>query len=142
MSEEELNIISDYLDNKIILHNAIKEPINKDLDIAIKLSVAYEQLQQENQQLKEQLSEKTRSEFKLKDELLKKRKEYQETYKDVRTEIKEYKQQLKQRDEVINKVSKLLEYYYIGNLKYDKESQRAFERIFDLLNRYKGDNNE
>lgn len=60
----------------------------------------------------------------------------------LKQENERLKEQLKQRDEVIDEVSKLLEYYYIGNLKYDKESQRAFERIFDFLNKYKGDNNE
>lgn len=42
--------------------------------------------------------------FKLKDKLEKQRKEYQETYKDVREEIKGYKEQLHQRDEVIKKI--------------------------------------
>lgn len=66
----------------------------------------YEDLQQENQQLKEQLLEQTRDNYKLKDELNKKTKEYQETYNDVRIEIKDYKNQLKQRDEVIDEAIK------------------------------------
>ena len=53
-------------------------------------------LEQENQELKKKLEEKIISEMKLKDELFNKRKEYQETYKDVRIEIKEYKKQQKE----------------------------------------------
>ena len=53
-------------------------------------------LEQENQELKKQLEEKIISEMKLKDELFNKIKEYQETYKDVRIEIKEYKKQQKE----------------------------------------------
>ena len=51
------------------------------------------------------------------------------------------KEQLKQKDEVIDKVIELLEYYYIGNLRYDKESQRVFRIILSILSKCKGDNN-
>lgn len=50
----------------------------------------------ENQKLKKQLNEKIVLEMKLKDELEGKRKEYQEVYKDVRIEIKSYKNQQKE----------------------------------------------
>lgn len=50
----------------------------------------------ENQDLKKQLEEYIKQNMKLKDELFDKRKEYQETYKDVRIEIKEYKSQQKE----------------------------------------------
>ena len=43
----------------------------------------------ENQQLREQINMYLNNEYKLKDRLEKQRKEYQETYKDVRIEIKE-----------------------------------------------------
>ena len=53
-------------------------------------------LEFENQELKRELNEKITSEMKLKDDLDKQRKEYQETYKDVHEEIKEYKNQQKE----------------------------------------------
>lgn len=46
--------------------------------------------------IKKQLEEYIKSNMKLKDELSNKRKEYQDTYKDVRIEIKEYKTQQKE----------------------------------------------
>lgn len=53
-------------------------------------------LEFENQELKRELNEKITSEMKLKDELDKQRKEYQAVYKDVRIEIKDYKNQQKE----------------------------------------------
>ena len=50
----------------------------------------------ENQELKKQVEDKILLEMKLKNELFNKRKEYQDTYKDVRIEIKEYKTQQKE----------------------------------------------
>ena len=55
-----------------------------------------EQLQQENKELKQQLEEYIRAEMRHKAELEKQRKEYQEDYKDIRIEIKEYKSQQKE----------------------------------------------
>lgn len=54
------------------------------------------ELLKENQDLKKQLEEYIKQNMKLKDELFDKRKEYQDTYKDVRIEIKEYKTQQKE----------------------------------------------
>lgn len=51
---------------------------------------------EENQELKKQLEEYIKSNMKLEEELSNKRKEYQDTYKDVRLEIKEYKTQQKE----------------------------------------------
>lgn len=56
----------------------------------------YETTMAENQELKKQLEEYIKQNMKLKDELFDKRKEYQDTYKDVRIEIKEYKTQQKE----------------------------------------------
>ena len=53
-------------------------------------------LQKENKELKQQLEEYIRAEMRLKAELEKQRKEYQEDYKDIRIEIKEYKSQQKE----------------------------------------------
>ena len=49
-----------------------------------------------NKELKQQLEEYIRAEMRLKAELEKQRKEYQEDYKDIRIEIKEYKSQQKE----------------------------------------------
>ena len=54
---KEIKKIIEQLDERINLHNIIKEPISSDLDKAIKLSVAYEELLAENQELKKQLDE-------------------------------------------------------------------------------------
>lgn len=56
----------------------------------------YIQALEENEELKKQLEEKIILEMKLKDKLEKQRKEYQEDYKDIRIEIKEYKSQQKE----------------------------------------------
>ena len=53
-------------------------------------------LKEQNQDLKKQLEEYIKQNMKLKNELFDKRKEYQDTYKDVRIEIKEYKTQQKE----------------------------------------------
>ena len=53
-------------------------------------------LKAKNQELKKQLEDYIKSNMKLKEELSNKRKEYQDTYKDVRIEIKEYKTQQKE----------------------------------------------
>ena len=53
-------------------------------------------LKEQNQELKKQLEEYIKQNMKLKNELFDKRKEYQDTYKDVRIEIKEYKTQQKE----------------------------------------------
>ena len=55
-----------------------------------------EMIEEKNQDLKKQLEEYIKQNMKLKDELFDKRKEYQDTYKDVRIEIKEYKTQQKE----------------------------------------------
>ena len=71
-------------------------------------------LKEQNQELKKQLEEYIKQNMKLKDELFDKRKEYQETYKDVRIEIKEYKTQQKEfikwlEDEIENQKSEIFE---------------------------------
>ena len=51
--EEKLKKISDYLDKRLIICNAVKESISKNLDCAIRLSVAYEELKQRLDKAKE-----------------------------------------------------------------------------------------
>ena len=53
MNKEEFKKITEYLDKMVILHQTTGETINKDLDISIRLSVAYEELEVENQKYKE-----------------------------------------------------------------------------------------
>lgn len=53
-------------------------------------------LKEQNDKLKKQLEDYIKSNMKFKEELSNKRKEYQDTYKDVRIEIKEYKTQQKE----------------------------------------------
>ena len=55
---EEIKKIIEQLDKRITLHNIIKEPISSDLDKAIKLSVAYEELLNENLKLQQELQQK------------------------------------------------------------------------------------
>lgn len=71
--DEEIKKIINQIEDRLALHEAIKEPISKDLDKAIKLSVAYEELLKENQQLKEQLEEYQMQNFNLReDKIIKK----------------------------------------------------------------------
>ncbi len=56
--------------------------------------------------------------------------------------VKCLKNWLEQKNKVIDETIQLLEYYYIDNLKYDKESQKAFRRMLSILYKSKGDSNE
>lgn len=60
MKQEEIKKIINQIEDRLVLHEAIKEPISKDLDKAIKLSVAYEELLKEKQELIEYLKERIR----------------------------------------------------------------------------------
>lgn len=80
MGENQINKLWEYLSEKNIKFHVLKD----------------EDLKNENQKLKKQLNEKIVLEMKLKDELEGKRKEYQDVYKDVRIEIKSYKNQQKE----------------------------------------------
>lgn len=77
-------------------------------------------LEQENQKLKKQLEEYIRAEFKAKDELEKQRQEYQDDYKDVRIEIKSYKNQQKEFIEWLKKKSYQTHYQLPTALIYEK----------------------
>lgn len=66
---EEIKKIIEKLDERLNLHNIIKEPISSDLDKAIKLSVAYEDLLEENKKLKEQLERSEKARKKLEDKI-------------------------------------------------------------------------
>ena len=75
MNKEEFKKITEYLDKMVILHQTTGETINKDLDISIRLSVAYEELEQENQKLKADYGNKAQVE---RDLLLEENQKYKE----------------------------------------------------------------
>jgi len=75
--------------------------------------------------LKKQLEEYIKQNMKLKDELFVKRKEYQDIYKDVRIEIKEYKTQQK---EFIK---------YLEDMLDDENDMFSVVRVKDILQKYK-----
>ena len=114
----------------------------------IKFHVLEEDLKNENQKLKKQLNEKIVLEMKLKDELEGKRKEYQDVYKDVRIEIKSYKNQQKEFIEYLeNEIMEIRAKWgnALSNISQLDVAMtvRAYEEV---LSKYKkiigGDNNE
>lgn len=90
-----------------------------------------EMIEKENQELKKQLEEYIKSNMKLKDELFDKRKEYQDTYKDVRIEIKEYKTQQKEFIKYLEDEKDRLAREH-SNICKDK-----FDEVDDILQKYK-----
>lgn len=88
-----------------------------------------EMIEEENQDLKKQLEEYIKQNMKLKDELFDKRKEYQDTYKDVRIEIKEYKTQQK---EFINYLENEIKLYENDIQNFKKDYKVYFSLINDL----------
>lgn len=93
-------------------------------------------------ELKKQLEDKILLEMKLENELFNKRKEYQETYKDVRIEIKEYKTQQKEfikyledeKDRLIKETS----HYYIDS--FDRQhavNETIYDEVDVILQKYK-----
>lgn len=131
MNEEELKLL-----------NKLDDLPNK-LNLEIRgLILAEVMLRKENQELKKQLNEKIVLEMKLKEELEDKRKEYQETYKDVREEIKDYKNQQK---EFIIFLNNMIIAYKRAEKEYGNVADRAFWIAFEAaLSKYKeiigGDN--
>lgn len=100
-------------------------------------------LEQDNAELKKELEDKILLEMKLEIELFNKRKEYQETYKDVRMEIKEYKNQLEDKEDFIKKLQaakdRLDKYNYEITMQQQEfinwlEAEiKGYEAISDLL---------
>ena len=99
-------------------------------------------LKEQNEELKKQLEEYIKQNMKLKDELFDKRKEYQDTYKDVRIEIKEYKTQQKEfikwledeKDRLARECSSIYE-DSLGHTRLVNED--IFDEINDILQKYK-----
>ena len=95
-------------------------------------------LKEQNEELKKQLdtsnelvAQSVQTEMKLRDENNRLRKEYQETYKDVRIEIKEYKSQQKEFIKYLeNEKDRLAREH--SNICKDK-----FDEVDDILQKYK-----
>lgn len=101
-----------------------------------------ERLKKENQDLKKQLEEYIKQNMKLKDELFDKRKEYQDTYKDVRIEIKEYKTQqkefIKYLEDEKDRLIKGTSHYYIDS--FDRQhavNETIYDEVDIILQKYK-----
>ena len=84
----------------------------------------------ENQELKKQLEDKILLEMKLGNELFNKRKEYQDTYKDVRIEIKQYKTQQKEFIKWLEDYLNLFDYR-------DIQEQAGYDMLEEILQKYK-----
>ena len=100
------------------------------------------ELREKNQKLKKQLEEYIKSDMKLKDELFNKRKEYQDTYKDVRIEIKEYKTQqkkfIKYLEDEKDRLIKGTSHYYIDS--FDRQhavNETIYDEVDIILQKYK-----
>lgn len=91
----------------------------------------------ENQELKKQLNEKIVLEMKLKEELEDKRKEYQETYKDVRIEIKSYKNQQKEFIEYLENERNYIKAHYSQINGNYMRFQPVIETLEKVLEKYK-----
>lgn len=101
-----------------------------------------EKLQQENQQLKEQINMYLNNEYKLKDRLEKQRKEYQETYKDVRIEIKELKEKLKASEKARKEAIELKHKFHKDNALITFENDDLIQfmnKLEDILDIDKGE---
>lgn len=99
-------------------------------------------LKEQNQELKKQVEEYIKQNMKLKDELFDKRKEYQDTYKDVRLEIKEYKNQqkefIKYLEDEKDRLIKGTSHYYIDS--FDRQhavNETIYDEVDIILQKYK-----
>lgn len=96
----------------------------------------------ENQDLKKQLEEYIKQNMKLKDELFDRRKEYQDTYKDVRIEIKEYKTQqkefIKYLEDEKNRLARECSHIYEDSLGHTRlVNEDIFDEVNDISQKYK-----
>lgn len=99
-------------------YKRMKDNFDSKVDVLTKIET-------QQKELKQQLEEYIKQNMKLKDELFDKRKEYQDTYKDVRLEIKEYKTQQK---EFIKYLEDMLDY---------ENDLFSVVRVKDVLQKYK-----
>lgn len=99
LPEEDIKTIQGYIEMIEKENQKLKEKVDKyenPEDMTLMMMWCTEKVKDENKELKKQLEDYIKSNMKLKEELSNKRKEYQDTYKDVRIEIKEYKTQQKE----------------------------------------------
>ena len=135
MNNEERLILNNYMEDlyqAMQIGNIVYEPKHSS-----ELYNLINKLLKENQELKKQLNEKIILVMKLKGELEDKRKEYQEVYKDVRIEIKDYKNQQKENKkykEVINKIKdKLFNANSYRNYDDDEDNTKYTDLDIDEL---------
>ena len=94
-------------------------------------------LKEQNQELRKQLEEYIKQNMKLKNELFDKRKEYQDTYKDVRIEIKEYKTQQKEFIDYMNKTIEELECEDVDDEEMKGYLIQRIDTFKEILQKYK-----
>ena len=99
-------------------------------------------LKEQNQELRKQLEEYIKQNMKLKNELFDKRKEYQDTYKDVRIEIKEYKTQqkefIKYLEDEKNRLARECSNIYEDSLGHTRlVNEDKFDEVDDILQKYR-----
>lgn len=111
-------------------------------DLTLMFMYCDEKAKNKIKELQKQLEEKIVSEMKLKDELFNERKEYQGTYKDVRSEIKEYKNQ---QEEFIKYLEEPIKMIKEGNpINITEYTSAKLDVLEEILARYReiigGDN--
>ena len=130
------------LTNFILTCEKDNEELRKDINYYKNMT---SRLKKENQELNKQVevsnelvAQGTLTEMKLRNEVNRWRKEYQDTYKDVRIEIKEYKTQQKEFIKYLeDEINKLVKEY--GNYVYDdySEEKGKYDSYQEILQKYK-----
>lgn len=130
------------LNNFVLTCEKDNEELRKDINYYKNMT---SRLKKENQELNKQVevsnelvAQGTLTEMKLRNEVNRWRKEYQDTYKDVRIEIKEYKTQQKEFIKYLeDEINKLVKEY--GNYVYDdySEEKGKYDSYQEILQEYK-----
>ncbi|MEI3498927.1 MAG: hypothetical protein V8Q71_00125 [Bacilli bacterium] len=130
------------LNNFVLTCEKDNEELRKDINYYKNMT---SRLKKENQELNKQVevsnelvAQGTLTEMKLRNEVNRWRKEYQDTYKDVRIEIKEYKTQQKEFIKYLeDEINKLVKEY--GNYVYDdySEEKGKYDSYQEILQKYK-----
>ena len=130
------------LTNFILTCEKDNEELRKDINYYKNMT---SRLKKENQELNKQVevsnelvAQGTLTEMKLRNEVNRWRKEYQDTYKDVHIEIKEYKTQQKEFIKYLeDEINKLVKEY--GNYVYDdySEEKGKYDSYQEILQKYK-----
>ena len=135
------NELEDYLYNHNYISNNKKSNYQQELSIERAECIIYKH----DDIVKKENAELFAENMKLKDKLEQQRKEYQETYKDVREEIKE----LKQKNNILTEFEKWLEtclenekYCYLSPHGEDRYRYDIFKKCLDKLQELKEGSNE